>query len=151
MRILAENAEAECAAIADRIINGDWTVPIQQVIPVVVQGTRDNFNSGADPDNITWAPRKSIGDGHPLLMDRGTMLQAATGGGPGHVQRLFPTELQFGVDLQVVPYARAQNLGFRPRNLPKREYLGLRSNRLDECQEILGTEIETIAFPVSGS
>lgn len=66
--------------------------------PLVLQGERDLFTSSVSPDGQAWAPRVILGDGHPILMDKGNLLQAATGGGPGHISQIMPRELVLGVE-----------------------------------------------------
>jgi hypothetical protein len=66
--------------------------------PLVLQGERDLFTSSVSPDGQAWAPRVHIGDGHPILMDKGNLLQAATGGGAGHISQIMPRELVLGVE-----------------------------------------------------
>jgi phage gpG-like protein len=125
------------------------TTGLERCYPVVVQSIRDNFTSSATPDGIGWPPRKIEGDGHPLLMETGALLQAATGGGPGHINEIEEgTDLVVGVTLDVVPYARAQALGYGPRNLPSRQYLGLTKAGEDQCAMILMDFAETRAFGI---
>lgn len=65
--------------------------------PLVLQDERDHFTSSVSPDGQAWAPRVILGDGHPILVDKGDLLQAATGGGPGHISQIAARELVLGV------------------------------------------------------
>lgn len=98
----------------------------------VLKGHRANFNSSASPDGANWPPRKVRGDGHPLLMDTGALMQAATGGGAGHVTEVSDGELFTGVDTRVkqggIPAAGIHNYG--RGKMPKREFLGVTEERL---------------------
>jgi phage gpG-like protein len=140
-----------------------FMAPLDDVLelcyPVVIQSTRDNFNSQADPDGDDWRPRKIEGDGHPLLQKSGDMMQAATGGGAGHVHEIEHngdgTDLVVGVNLDTIAYARAQALGYKPRNLPARNYLGLTKAGEEKVAEIIGKSVEqrfdgAAAQPING-
>ncbi len=133
----AKDAAKECNAVADDLERGSYAPGLLLVVPIAEQAVRDNFTSSATPDNVAWAPRKVVGDGHPLLMDRGPLVQASTGGGPGHIARVFDQHGEVGVDLGIIPYARAQNFGRPEINLPARENLGMRENRQVEAGETL--------------
>lgn len=65
--------------------------------PLVLQDERDHFTSSVSPDGQAWPPRVILGDGHPILVDKGNLLQAATGGGAGHISQIMPRELVLGV------------------------------------------------------
>lgn len=105
----------------------------------VLKGHRDNFTSSATPDGASWPKRKRRGDGHPLLMETGALLQAATGGGPGHVTQVADNELLTGVDKSVdlggIPGAGVHNFGYGA--VPKREFLGVPEKRLETIDELV--------------
>jgi phage gpG-like protein len=130
----------ELASMGERIKSDSLASPLRECDRIVKQGVRDNFTSSASPDNQNWRPRKKRknDDGHPLLVDTGDLLQAATGGGPGHVSRVEDRSVAVGVNLDTVPYARAHNYGYASGNLPQREFLGMREERVDECEEAVG-------------
>lgn len=140
MLIPVADIHAELSRIGDAVASASLVQPLRECDRITKQGIRDNFTSSASPDNENWAPRKPRrgDDGHPLLMDRGPLIQAATGGGSGHISRINPRDLGVGVDLDVIPYARAHNYGYAANNLPQREFLGLRPERVDECEEVIG-------------
>jgi hypothetical protein len=66
--------------------------------PMILQDERDHFTSSVSPDGVPWAPRVILGDGHPILVEKGNLLQAATGGGPGHISQIGQRELVLGVE-----------------------------------------------------
>jgi phage gpG-like protein len=144
--IEANQAEAHFNKVASRFM-APMNDIVDQCYRPVIQSIRDAFNSSASPYGSAWPPRKITGDGHPLLMDKGNLIQAATGGGPGHVHDVETTEgggadLCVGVSLDVIPYARAQALGYSPRNLPARNFLGLSDQQADVCEKIISEGME---------
>lgn len=140
--ILAENAEQDFARYAERITHAHFVQPVGEMLQVAKQGVRDNFTSSADPDNQNWLPRKREGDGHPLLIDTGALLQAATGGGAGAIERIGRDGGEIGVDTGVIQYAAVHNFGSESRNIPAREFMGVRAERADEMGEILADFVE---------
>lgn len=102
---------------------------------LVLQGIRDNFTGSRDPSGKPWAPRKNIGDGHPLLMDTGRLMQAATGGGAGHSSAASSRELSVGVSDASVPYAKYHETG--TSKMPARRFMGVQERRLAEIDEII--------------
>lgn len=143
--IQAENAQAVFEDKARRW-PGPWPTALEALIPLAHQSHRDNFTSSATPEGADWPPRKVEGDGHPLLIDTGNMLQASTGGGPGGVARIEGDTLFMGVSLDVIPYARAHNMGNPERNLPRREFLGLTLRRAQEGETIVADKVEPAIF-----
>jgi len=119
--------------VAEDLLTGSFQDAIVECVDLVHQSIRDNFTSSAAADGSDWVKRKIEGDGHPLLMDTGALLQAATGGGAGTVARVSDRELEWGVDLGVIPYARAHNLGYPENNLPQREFLAVKEEHKAEC------------------
>lgn len=132
--------------LADRVAAGPYDKPLEECRDLAKQNIRDNFTSSATPGGESWPPRKILGDGHPLLMDTGKLLQAATGGGSGNVEQIESHgenhELTYGVSLDAVPYARAHDLGYPPRNLPERHYLGVSEETIDAFESVIAEHIE---------
>lgn len=134
--------------MADRVADGPYDKPLEQCKELVKQNIRDNFTSSATPDGAPWRSRKTnreqnpmgniVDDGHPLLMDTGKLVQAATGGGAGNVARVSSHELEYGVNLDSVPYARAHDYGYPPRKLPERHYLGVGEETVDAFEQLIG-------------
>lgn len=112
--------------------------------PLVLQSVRDHFNSSVSPGGQQWTPRKEIGDGHPLLMESGALLQAATGGGPGHISRIAPREMAVGVEPSI-EYAAIHNYGGVTRPMPQREYMGAD----DATEEAIGEELADFLLPLA--
>jgi phage gpG-like protein len=111
----------------------------------IQQEVRDNFTSSASPDNADWPPRKREGDGHPLLIDTGALLQAATGGGPGTITEILDREMNYGVSGGVIPYAAIHNNGGETRPMPQREYMGMSEVGEEQlAEELAGYLIEKI-------
>lgn len=134
--IAIENIEQEMSRVAANVADFDWNPVLGgDVRKEALQAVRDNFTSSATPEGRSWPPRKHRGDGHPLLIDTGRMLQAATGGGPGHVTRVQNDELTVGVDDQKVPYAKYHNEG--TRRMPRREFMGAGPKKIKQIGEIL--------------
>jgi phage gpG-like protein len=94
---------------------------------------------GGDP----WPERKIEGDGHPLLMDTGALLQAATAGGAGHIVVLEPRSLEFGIDADSIRYAATHEFGSPDRNIPPRSYLGAGEETLDNIGDEIADEGES--------
>lgn len=134
----AEDAGNQCALMGQDLMTGPYGRAMEMVAPIVNQSVRDNFTSSASPDGVNWPPRKKAGDGHPLLMDTGKLLQAATDGGSGHIERFEPFGLQKGVQGAEVPYASIHNEGGLTRPMPQREFMGLHERGQDEVAELLG-------------
>jgi phage gpG-like protein len=137
MIIEADKAPEQLGAWASQLMVGDFTEFLQDAAMAARQDVRDNFTSSATPENLDWPERKIIGDGHPLLIDTGLLLQAATGGGVGHIEQISDNSLTFGVDGGVVPYAGVHNYGSVKKNIPQREFLGLTEETIDALEESL--------------
>lgn len=133
------------AKAAEFIASGDLREPLVECRGVLLQDVRDNFTSSADPKGGSWPARKEPGDGHPLLMDQGPLVQAATGGGPGSITRIAPRSLECGVDKDVIAYA-GHDHGFPEKNIPARPYMGMSDDGEVECAEILADFILEKAF-----
>lgn len=101
----------------------------------VLQSVRDNFTSSTDERGRQWKPRKVRGDGHPLLIDTGKLLQAATGGGAGHYTKAASRELEVGIFSGVVSYAKYHETG--TSKMPARPFMGVSERRLEEIDEIV--------------
>jgi phage gpG-like protein len=123
--------------VADKVANDPLDEAIEEAYAAVLQNIRDNFTSSATPGGDPWPERKIAGDGHPLLMDTGDLIQAATGGGSGHVVKLEPRSLLAGVDVEAIPYAATHQFGDSTRNIPSREYLGAGEETLIDIGEAI--------------
>jgi len=140
----ALHAERDSLKILDDIEGTDFQPLLADKLrPISLSAVRDNYEATASPDGLTWPPRKRVGDGHPLLIDTGKMLEASTGG-VGSVTHYEPDGMILGVDLDVVPYARAHNYGNPARNLPQREFLGLHDDAVEEAGEAVADFVEAL-------
>lgn len=145
----AENAAAHCALMGSDLQQGPYTRAMEKATDIVNQSVRDNFNSAATPAGANWPARKHTGDGHPLLMESGALLQAATDGGSGHIEKVGPFELTKGVQGGEVPYAATQNYGRdwgRGSPIPAREFMGLDDKGADAVADLLGDFVMTEIF-----
>lgn len=109
----------------------------------------DNFWNSQTPDGDPWPPRKPNphDDGHPLLILSMTLFMAAVGQGPGAIQAVEDRRLVMSIDLGIVPYARAQDRGYPPNNLPARNYFGARQATLERCRRIIMKGMKKKAWP----
>ncbi len=139
----AADMPEEMAKLARKLADGPYTPVLAAIKPVARQAFRDNFTSSANPDDQDWLPRKHPGDGHPLLIETGAMLQAATGGGAGGIEEIGTHDLTLGVDGGTIPYGAAQNYGLPRRNLPQREYMGMSEQKIDEADDLLADFVLT--------
>lgn len=131
-----EQIEQHMANVAKRVDAFDWSDTLSgDVKAEVLQGVRDNFTSSVNPDGKKWKPRKNKGDGHPLLIDTGKLLQAAVGSGAGRVQQADAAELTVGVDTARVPYAAVHNRG--GKKMPQREFMGVQNKRLKRIDKLI--------------
>lgn len=133
--IKAEEFEAYASGVASRI-----ELPLDETLEacrlVLQQGVREGFNSSADPETgASWPPRKVEGDGHPLLVDTGKMMQAATGGGAGGIKEVDGRSLTIGVRGSSVPYASIHQEG--SARMPQRRFLSASEKTLDECGDLI--------------
>lgn len=129
-------------ALEDALESGDFREVLGGAVrDRVLQSFRDNFTGSRSASGEVWPPRKIRGDGHPLLIESGALLQAATGGGAGHVSEVTPRELSLGVDRDVkqggIPGAAVHNFGFARFNIPRRAYHEARDDALDEIEETI--------------
>lgn len=119
----------------------------EQVHPMLLASFRDRFTSSASADGAAWPARKDPGDGHPLLMETGALMQAATGGGAGAFAEIETRELSAGVDMQGgseggIPGAGVHQFGYAERNIPARPYLEADDETLVEIGEVLADDFE---------
>lgn len=136
-----EDLDRHFADIGAALADGDLESTLRdQVRPIMLQSVRDNFNSSTDADGNAWPARKIIGDGHPLLIDRGDLMQAATGGGSGHVTEADARSISIGVEKvpgSSLMGAAVHQFGYPPKNIPPRPYLEVRDEALDKIDEII--------------
>lgn len=138
--IQAADAEQVLGALARRFEQLSFEEPLKECGAELRQGMAENFGAKTDATGAAWPPRKVQGDGHPLMIDKGDLLLAAASQGSGdHIEKVQGDELLIGVtrEIQGIPKAAALNFGFPERNLPARQFIYGRGNRVDNCGEIL--------------
>lgn len=128
--------------VLDRVAQRDSHDDVLAEVRVHVEaGIIDNFRASRGPDGTGWPPRKMTGDGHPLLIDTQALVGAAGGNAGGHVARIADRTLDVGVDLAAVPYARVHNRGWRERNIPQREFLGVTEQIEQQIEELIADRL----------
>ena len=112
--------------------------------PLVIDGIRDNFAGSHDSQGNAWPLRKDPIPQHPLLILTGQLQEAATGGGPAHVDRVEDCNtLVIGVDKSAgdhsggIPGAAVHQYGYSPRNIVARPYLGISEAVQSHCVDAL--------------
>lgn len=107
------------------------------------QGFDDNFSRGGNSEG-PWPPHSpvtvAIHGPHPLLILSGAMRAATTEqGAPGAIEQIGPRGLDMSIDLQQIPYARAQNLGHN--RIPQREFHVVDESRADACEKLIAADV----------
>lgn len=130
----------EFDAAATRVA-GDHTDLLRSFVPLVQGDVQSNFDNSSTAGGIVWPARKDKKP-HPLLRLSRALEAAATGRGPGHVQRIENNELVYGVS--GIIYAARQNEGDVPgsrdrlgrlMNIPAREYMAVSEGTVDQIAE----------------
>lgn len=138
--IEAAKADQALGKIIKRFENLSFDEPLKECAQEIRQGFGENFATKTDASGSAWPPRKDPGDGHPLMIDTGALLLAATSPGSGdHVENIADNTLMIGVtrEIQGIPKAAALNFGFEKNNLPARQFIYARGDRLDNCAELI--------------
>lgn len=142
--MVSETVE-QFAASMNRIgqaLGTDNTDALKYSANIVRRKVADNFNDAATAGGTKWPPHapatvRRYGP-HPLLILTGAMSEAATiDGASGHVERIEPDGLDFGVSLDVIPYARVHQEGWPEKNIPQREYMAVSADELDDIGDAL--------------
>lgn len=115
------------------------SVPLEEALleakRLIHQSIREGFNSSADPQtNDGWQARKHPYP-HPILMKTGAMMQAATGGGAGAIERIENNQLEVGVSGATVGYAAFHQHG--TSRMVARPFIGASDAKLDEIGEVI--------------
>ena len=146
MSVNAEDVMTVINAMIGRIQSFDASAVWPECERVMLVGVGDNFLAMQASDGSPWAPRKDAKT-HPLLKLTSAMYGAATSpGAAGHISAASADQLKFGIDVGAIKYARAQNKGYLPRNLPPREYMYVSDQVLSQVQLILWNEAKTQLF-----
>ncbi len=124
-----EDMPALMGRVKRAISASDLSPAWADIMPIARHGFASNFADGGSHLG-PWPPHapatvRRYGP-HPLLILSGRLYQAATStAGPGHIEILDVREAAVAIDLAAVPYARAQNEGYPPGNLPARTFFVL--------------------------
>ena len=138
--IEAAKADQALGQIIRRFEQLSFEEPFKECAQELRQGLAENFAAKTDAQGNAWPPRKVQGDGHPLMVETGALLLAAASQGSGdHIEKVAGDELLIGVtrEIQGIPKAAALNFGFEKRNLPPRQFIYGRADRVNNCGEIL--------------
>ncbi len=130
--------DSHLVGLVFRLETMDLGPALEMCKPIIAQGIAANFEARGTPGGTPWPPRVDNLP-HPLLEKSGDMRLAATGG-PGSVSETNDRELIVGVSIDAIPYAGFQNRG--TQRIPAREYMGVNSGVLAECDRIIADYIE---------
>lgn len=93
------------------LFDDDHLDALAEVDRVIAEGFQENFYNTLDHESQPWAARKDNLP-HPLLIKTGKMFAAATNpSDPGHVFEVEGNVVIFGVNDEVVPYAKYHHRG----------------------------------------
>jgi len=118
----------------------------RRILPIIRNNIHDHFARQSGPAgrwprlSPSYAAWKSANfPGQPLLQLRHTLFLAATQtGAMGNITNITKRFLEFGVDLDKVPYAQVHDLGGRAgrgSRMPKREFMFLSTKGQDETAQ----------------
>ncbi len=145
-----EEVNDELREIGRRLLSESFADPLRGLIPVVRDGFAGNFSRATGQDGTGWPPRKSPGDGHPLLQETGALF-GATQGGLGGVAVVEDRDLAVGVDASVysggIRGAKVHNFGFPDRNIPQREFIYASEDVLETIDTRIADAALTILLP----
>jgi len=147
-QIISDAAQATFEQFAQQVESHDWSDSWLAILPECYAGIDQNFDDTSGPDNRSWPPHAPFTVAkygpHPLLVLSGKMRAAATGTGEGAIVRVTGNSLQLGISLESVIYAGAQNFGYR--NIPQREYLGIKEPVADRIEDMLTNNVQSTLF-----
>ncbi|MEM1225905.1 MAG: hypothetical protein AAGJ40_09410 [Planctomycetota bacterium] len=136
------------AAFARSLVNDLGSDPLDDEIDEAGARVRDvvreNFEEEIDGDGNVWEPRKRDYL-HDPLRETFAMFGAATvRGAPGSVEVKSRSELILGVSADEIEYAHDQNFGNPDKNLPAREYMHVRDDKVDRLEEPLAGGVRRV-------
>lgn len=111
----------------------------RQIREALYRGIRANFMDGSSADGSPWPPHKESTvrrhGPHPLLILSGSLLESATSeSGKGSYLEVTDNEITIGVKL---PYAKVQQFGYPPKNIPARPYYDVPDSIGDQVEGLL--------------
>lgn len=139
--MLAENASQEFESLADAFENAPLNETMREVKQIGQQSVRDQFTSSSTPEGANWPPRKVEGDGHPLLIDTGDLMQSAVGSGAGRIEAIEGREFKIGTSVR---YAKFHQHG--TKKMPARKFMGMSERRLLEADEAIADGVMAEVF-----
>jgi len=153
-RVYASDMPAEMAEIAGRFDHGSFDKSLGAVGIVIQEGIARNFSRQTDSDGAPWPDRVGEDDiAHPMLIETGALLAAATGTGAGSIRRVVNGRaVEVGVDKSVemggIPGAAVHNFGheFGAFKVPQREWLYATGEVLDEAAAVFAEQAEKELF-----
>lgn len=133
--IAFEDLESHLAGVVDALATMPMGETLAAAKTLVHRSIRGGFNSSLDPQTGTpWAPRVRYYP-HPILMKSGAMMQAATGGGAGAIQRITERTLTVGVLTSVIHYAPKHQFG--EGGMVARPFVGVDRDTLSAIGEVV--------------
>ena len=127
-------------SIANGISSVDYTPALEDCAQAIADQEREAFRTATSPAGKVWPPlltkRKRTGvvagsrgvrGNHPLVRS-GLLMAAASvkdASVPGAIRDYTPKSLEYGVDADIIPYAAVHQFGYKPMNIPEREYLDI--------------------------
>jgi len=80
-----------------------WLRAMKAATVMLKADFKENFERGESPDGVPWLPlkrqRANSKGGDLPLRDTGVLMASATAQGPGHVENITDTSLEFGTNL----------------------------------------------------
>jgi len=144
-RIKVEEAGRHFGDIHQAMETLDCTPFLNEAVVASYQAHRDRFTGSLDPSGSPWPPRKEEGDGHPLLMDTGRLLQAATGGSGEAIKQISNRDFMIGI-AESLPYRRVHDFGYPERNIPQRKYFGPDEDTLEGLDVMFAEFVDEAIF-----
>lgn len=144
--MLASEAREGFEALANSLERYDAGRIWPAVVEIFHRGEEQNFQEQKSAAGIPWPPRKDSLP-HPLLRLSYAMFGAATGLGRGGFMRSTSRTATVGINLDDIPYARAQNfgnaysVGGRSWYLPPREYFYASEQTINRMAEALAADV----------
>lgn len=130
----AENAATILEAEATKMDSLNCREPLQTLRAMALADVARGFASKTSPDGQPWAPRKDSKP-HPLLVEFGALVGAATGRNAGVAAGQEFNSQQVGIDDEAAPYGGFHQGG--TRKMAARPFMGMTEPTIDEGAEVL--------------
>jgi phage gpG-like protein len=135
-----EEFAAHVKSVGDRLEHSSANEALADCRLPLIENVARNFASASSPDGTAWPPRKD-NKKHPLLRLSLVLMNAATGSGAGHVDKIGERSLSLGVSKAAIPYAGVHQYGYALKNIPRRSYLGASVETLKHLAGIIGRKM----------